>query len=247
MFSKKEKVDKRGTWGSGIGSLLLAVLIAFAIRWAFVEAYVIPSGSMLPTLLLNDHIFVDKFTYGIRIPFSKNWIKKFRTPDPGEIVIFKYPVDESTFFIKRVIGTPGDKITWDGNQLTINGKIAPTQPHPDANYYFNLVPEEDFREGKEYYKVFEEKVGEYKHPIFVMDGVPHRTITELEVPPDALFVMGDNRDQSNDSRGWGFVPMDNILGRAMFVWLSCSEPIPVVKLLCNPLTIRWTRFFHSVH
>src|SRR5580765_5044118 len=100
------------------GSLLLAIAFALSIRWCLVEAYVIPSGSMLPSLLIQDHIFVNKLVYGIRVPFSKEWLLRFRLPTKGEVIVFKYPEDESTFFIKRVIGTPGDKIGWDGQQLT---------------------------------------------------------------------------------------------------------------------------------
>src|SRR3954463_12361570 len=114
MFTKKY-------WTEGWGSLAVAVFVALGIRWAFVEAYVIPSGSMLPSLLIQDHIFVNKLVYGVRVPFSKSWLTKFRTPEKGEVIVFKYPEDESTFFIKRVIGVPGDKIAWDGQKLTING------------------------------------------------------------------------------------------------------------------------------
>src|ERR1700691_1825717 len=124
------RYDKRGTRTSGAGYLFLAILVALAIRWALIEAYVIPSGSMLPTLLIQDHIFVNKLIYGIRVPFSKEWLLKFRLPEKGEVIVFKYPEDESIFFIKRVIGTPGDKISWDGQQLTINGEKVPTNPNP---------------------------------------------------------------------------------------------------------------------
>ena len=97
-------------WTEGYGSMALAILAALTIRWLLLEAYVIPSGSMLPTLLINDHIFVNKINYGIRAPFSENWIVKFNEPERGEIVVFKYPVDPGTFFIKRIVGLPGDKI-----------------------------------------------------------------------------------------------------------------------------------------
>src|SRR5579862_6742807 len=117
----KDENDKRGTLSSGFGSLSVAILVALAIRWLLVEAYVIPSGSMLPSLLIQDHIFVNKLIYGVRVPFSKQWLAHFRLPTKGEVIVFRFPEDESTFFIKRVIGTPGDKVAWDGSQLTING------------------------------------------------------------------------------------------------------------------------------
>src|SRR4051812_43647805 len=131
--------DKRGTWTSGVGSLSVAILVALAIRWLLIEAYVIPSGSMLPSLLIQDHIFVNKLIYGVRVPFSKQWVTRFRLPEKGEIIVFRYPEDESTFFIKRVIGVPGDKISWDGLQLTINGQKVPTQPNPKADYFLSIV------------------------------------------------------------------------------------------------------------
>src|ERR1700722_7968836 len=127
--------DKRGSLFSGIGSLLVAVIVALAIRWLFFEAYVIPSGSMLPSLLIQDHIFVNKLIYGLRVPFSKQWMVHFRLPVKGEVIVFRFPEDESTFFIKRVIGVPGDKISWDGNQLTINGEKVPTEPNPKKDYF----------------------------------------------------------------------------------------------------------------
>src|ERR1700733_465368 len=123
----RNDVERRGTWTSGFGSLFVAILVALSIRWCLIEAYVIPSGSMLPSLLIQDHIFVNKLIYGIRVPFSKDWLARFRIPEKGEIIVFKYPEDESTFFIKRVIGTPGDKISWDGEQLTINGQEMKTE------------------------------------------------------------------------------------------------------------------------
>jgi signal peptidase I len=113
---------ERHFWTDGWGSLGIAVLVALSIRWAFVEAYVIPSGSMLPSLLIHDHIFVNKLTYGIRVPFSENWMFKFSEPKRGEVVVFKYPKDMSTFFIKRVVGEAGDKIYYENGTLYVNDK-----------------------------------------------------------------------------------------------------------------------------
>ena len=103
FFDKKNKSNKKGTWSDGIGSLALAIGIALTIRWGLIEAYVIPSGSMLPSLLIHDHIFVNKFVYGLRVPFTKKWMVRFKEPERGEVLVFKYPQDESTFFIKRII------------------------------------------------------------------------------------------------------------------------------------------------
>src|SRR3984885_7780336 len=131
----RNDVERRGTWTSGFGSLFVAILVALSIRWALVEAYVIPSGSMLPSLLIQDHIFVNKLIYGVRVPFSKQWLMHFKSPQKGEVVVFKYPEDESIFFIKRVIGVPGDKISWDGQQLMVNGAKVDTKENPKKDYF----------------------------------------------------------------------------------------------------------------
>ncbi len=241
-----EAKSKKGTWTEGFGSLVLAVGVALFIRWALIEAYVIPSGSMLPTLLIRDHIFVNKFVYGIRVPFKKIWLKKFKEPERGEIIVFKWPKDESIFYIKRVIGVPGDKILYEDGVLTINDKKIETVP-PPSQTPLNWVRDFELSGGKEEYEYFQENLGAYPHSTLLRKGWPHMSIGPITVPEGNLLVMGDNRDNSSDSRYWGFVPEENIIGRAMFVWLSCDETLPVLTFLCNPLELRWKRFFHVVH
>ncbi len=249
-------------WTEGWGSMALAILAALTIRWLFLEAYVIPSGSMFPTLLKNDHIFVNKLVYGVRFPFSENWMVKFREPERGEVIVFKYPKDMSTFFIKRIVGIPGDKIKFENGILYINDKPQ-EKVLPQSSYDFDYLREEDFKsEGgnqdtKANYVHFTEKMdgGNAQHPkevdhsILIKKGelIGFPGDGQWIVPDDSLFVMGDNRYNSHDSRFWGFVPQKNILGKAGFVWLSCEEMIPVVSVICNPLTIRGTRFFHFIH
>jgi signal peptidase I len=253
MFTKK-------FWTEGLGSYFLAIMLALTIRWGFMEAYVIPSGSMLPSLLIRDHIFVNKFVYGLRVPFSESWLAKFRSPERGEVIVFKKPEDKSIFFIKRVVGLPGDSIAFKEGKIYINdevvGLIKPEETgHSDeANKNYSWLRDRDFQEGGSVdtvndYEHWREKLGDVEHDVLLRKGraqeeAPFGPVT---VPPNSLFVMGDNRHRSHDSRGWGFVPEENILGRAMFVWLSCEEVFGAIPIpLCKPTTIRWGRFFHWV-
>lgn len=236
---KKEK-KKESIW-----SLAGVLLIALAIRWAVAEAYVIPSGSMLPTLLLHDHIFVNKMVYGVRVPFSSQWLVKFNEPKRGEIVVFKNPRD-GVVMVKRIVGLPGDKVTYDGRSLVINEQpIATAIATSKTN--FDWLRDSDAENRLEQHDFLTEK----------LDGIDHDLLLDREegpyepqsytVPEGHLFMMGDHRDNSADSRVWGYLPADNILGRASFVWLTCEESLPVVDLFCNPFTMRWGRLGHAVH
>lgn len=249
VFGKKHKAtdNKKGTVSDGIGSLIFAIAVALFIRWALIEAYVIPSGSMLPTLLIHDHIFVNKFVYGVRVPFSKKWMVKFAEPQRGEILVFRYPQDESTFYIKRIIGLPGDVVRYEDGNLFINDeKIDKRAPTASEEKAMNGVAESELPGGKEDYVHFIEELPKVPHSTLLRRGWYHMNVGPITVPENSLFVMGDNRDNSADSRIWGYVPEENIIGRAMFVWLSCDNTLPVLTFLCNPLEIRWTRFFHNI-
>jgi signal peptidase I len=248
MFNKK-------FWTEGAGSYALAIFLALTIRWALMEAYVIPSGSMLPSLLIRDHIFVNKFVYGLRVPFSESWLVRFRLPKRGEVIVFKNPEEKTTFFIKRVIGLPGDTVGFKEGHIYINNEKVDLEPvnSDDSNTNFKWLRDKDFQEGAPTdtvadYEHWLEKMGDVKHDVLLRKGyyMSEPSFGPVTVPPNSLFVMGDNRNRSRDSRAWGFVPEENILGRAMFVWLSCDETLPVVTFLCNPATIRWGRFFHWV-
>ncbi len=240
-------------WTEGWGSIITAVMIALFIRWGFFEAYVIPSGSMLPSLLIHDHIFVNKFTYGLRIPFTEKWLVEFSQPQRGDVLVFKYPEDMSTFYIKRVIGLPGDKIDYDNGILYINDKVIEKNV-PISEEDWNWLRKEDFdrghvgQGGPDEFAHFTEMLGDKKHSIIMQKNrVFDAKFGPVTVPENSFFMMGDNRDNSRDSRYWGFLPKENILGRAMFVWLSCEETLERASFLCDPTTIRWKRFYHQVN
>jgi signal peptidase I len=246
----------RQFWTEGWGSFAIAIGIALVIRWGLIEAYVIPSASMLPTLLIHDHIFVNKAVYGVRFPFSEKWITKWSQPKRGEVIVFKYPVDKNIFFIKRIVGLPGDKVLYENGKLYINDKLIEAEPAP-VNSEWAAATDTDFRredlqnpnfqtDSKANYTHFLEKLGDHEHSVILRkDDNFGRSEGPWTVPAGNLFVMGDNRDNSHDSRRWGYLPEDYILGRAMFVWLSCEETLKI-KFLCDPTMIRWSRIFHQV-
>lgn len=245
-------------WTEGTGSIFLAIIFALFIRWGFFEAYVIPSGSMLPTLLVNDHIFVNKFIYGLRVPFTEKFLVQFKQPEKGEVIVFKYPRDHSTFFIKRIVGVAGDKIFYQQGTLFINDNPIEKKVPLTADDFLWLRDIDFQRDGNVYdnkdnYVHFSEvlpagKNNEvFEHSILLRRGDIYDTFGPVVIPEGHLFVMGDNRNNSSDSRVWGFLPEQNILGRASSVWLSCEETLPILHFLCHPLTIRFKRFGHSVH
>jgi signal peptidase I len=239
-------------WTDGWGSVFVAIFAALVVRWGLFEAYVIPSGSMLPSLLIYDHIFVNKFNYGLRVPFSENWLFRHNEFKRGEVIVFKNPKDMSIFYIKRIVGIPGDVISYENGVLYVNDQPMEKMP-PSPDNEFRWLRDADFqRENNIYdnidnYSQFEEDLTGKKHAVLIRKGDYYDKFGPVTVPDGQLFMMGDNRNNSQDSRFWGFLPQINVLGRASIVWLSCENTLPVLTFICNPLTIRWGRFFHSVN
>ncbi|NCN42395.1 signal peptidase I [bacterium] len=231
-------------WTEGLGSFILAVVLALVVRWAFVEAYVIPTNSMNPTLFSNDHIFVNKLVYGVRLPFSSDWILRWGTPGRGELIVFRRQEDSGPFYIKRVVGVPGDRIFIENNHVYVNETLVERRaPNPKE-----LAPLGDLLlEGN---PLWIETLGDNSYGVlYGTNAAPSAPIGPLEVPYGSYFVLGDHRDLSDDSRTWApdrFVSEEDIVGRASMIWLSCDETLPLVPFLCDPRKVRWQRIFQLV-
>jgi signal peptidase I len=238
---------QKSTFREYAESIAVAVLIALLLRAFVVEAFKIPSGSMIPTMQVGDHIFVNKFLYGVRIPFTKIKFFEWRKPHRGEVIVFIYPRDPDKDFIKRVIGVEGDQIEVRNNSLTVNGKPVPRHPLPGPCEFW------DFDDTKT--KAWElKRCAKFEE---TLDGEKYETIDALDdynkdfpsstdpnpyiVPKGQVFVMGDNRNNSHDSRFWGTVPLENIKGKAMVIWWSAAGPGEE-----RFWGVRWDRIGHVV-
>jgi signal peptidase I len=222
---------RQPTWIEYSGSFFPVIALVFFLRSFLYEPFKIPSSSMVPTLLVGDLILVNKFTYGIRLPVLNKKIIQINDPQRGDVMVFKYPMDMSQDYIKRVIGVPGDKITYENKRLTVNGVEVKYTPLDD---YLS-------DERMAYNKQFEENLTGVSHRILNDEAKPTYTRESVfpfpqsencqyryegftcVVPAGNYFMMGDNRDNSLDSRYWGFVPDKNIVGKAFFVWMNLGN------------------------
>jgi len=217
-------------WLDWTAGLFPVILIVFALRSFVFEPFRIPSGSMIPTLQIGDLVLVNKFTYGLRLPVAGTRLTAGKPVARGDVIVFHYPLQPSEDYIKRVVGLPGDQVAYLNKRLTINGELVSQTSAPD---FFDVST-------ALYYKQFDEQLGQVKHhmmlneqrPPFIggVQNFPYRdqcsyTIEGVtcKVPAGHYFVMGDNRDDSADSRYWGFVPEANVVGRAFFVWMNFSN------------------------
>jgi signal peptidase I len=188
------------------------VLIVLILRSFIAEPFRIPSGSMMPTLLVGDFILVNKFTYGIRLPVINKKIIELSEPNRGDIVVFRYPKDPTVDYIKRIVGLPGDKVVYSNKKLTIND--LPVQ-QTSLGSYQGLGQGEEMSGAED---LLENLTG-VEHRILIRNGTP--TVEFVYVVPEGnYFAMGDNRDNSNDSRYWGPIPEANLVGKAFFIWMS---------------------------
>ncbi len=198
-------------------AIVLAIILALFIRAFVVQAFKIPSGSMKNTLLVGDHILVSKFIYGIKIPILDKELVHFKNPDHGDVIVFRYPKDPSKDFIKRVIGLPGDRIVIRDKQVYRNGKRL------DEPYARHTDPR-----------------------ILPAPLSPRDNVGPILVPPHKIFVMGDNRDESYDSRFWGFVDTSELRGEAFIIYWSWNKD-GTFTLDPARCLVRWNRIGHIIH
>ncbi|WP_374034997.1 signal peptidase I [Bdellovibrio bacteriovorus] len=234
MSEPKATPNLKGTWNQAILTFLFPILLVMGVRWALFEPFVIPSGSMIPNLLIHDHILVKKFAYGLHFPFSDKWLVQWSTPERGDIVVFKYPENPDVYYIKRLIGLPGDRIEVRAGRITVNG-----QPFEMASYEGPLVNNKEF-----YY--FTENNTQKTYVVRFLSEENSADVQVYQVPPGQFFFMGDNRDQSSDSRFWGFVKNDYLVGKASVIWLSCNSTLPTMTFVCDPSQIRFSRLFKAL-
>ncbi len=186
-------------------SFFPVLAIVLVLRSFLIEPFQIPSGSMLPTLEVGDFILVNKYSYGLRLPVAGTKVIEVGDPQRGDIMVFKYPEDGKTNYIKRVVGLPGDTIEYVNKVLTINGEVVPER------FLAHLPPR----------KLFEEHLGDVTHRLYEHQKIANRGAEGVwVVPENSYFVMGDNRDNSKDSRFWGFVPDELVVGRAFAIWMQ---------------------------
>lgn len=224
------KKDLRATWPQALLTFLGPILVVLTVRWLLVEPFVIPSGSMYPALHINDHIFVNKLSFGLKIPFGQQFVLQWGHPRRGDILVFRYPENPNVFFVKRVLAIGGDSVEVKEGVVFINGQALPQESievpaGEDAEFSY-------FREDGKYVVRYLNKD---------LSG-----FAKFQVPEKSFFVIGDNRDQSSDSRYWGVVSEELMIGRAKMTWLACDRTLEAAPVLCDIQTLRLDRMFKGI-
>lgn len=224
-------------------SFFPVILVVFLLRSFLVEPFKIPSGSMLPTLEIGDFILVNKFDYGIRLPILNVKVFEIGEPKRGDVMVFRYPKDPTLDYIKRVVGLPGDTVEYIDKRLIINGQPVAMEP---AGSYEYVAGGLNYVRAQTYW----EQLGDHRHTAMVIPDLPPVILYQVEgafpyrencayhergfrcrVPEGHYFMLGDNRDASNDSRYWGFVPDRNIVGRAFLIWMNFGDLSRIGRLI----------------
>lgn len=224
----RKKVGLQARWPSTLAIFILPISLVVMVRSFFYEPFVIPSESMLPNLQIHDHIIVEKLPFGLKLPFTNKWLINLSHPQRGDVVVFKFPENPEIFYIKRLIGLPGDKVRSKGMNLWVNDELLSLKPLRDDIF-------------------LEENNGKSYEIQFTSGGLEKDEDKEFVVPKNSYFVMGDNRYNSYDSRYWGFVSRDLFMGRAKWIWLSCEEMLASAPFLCDLKTVRTERVFSTIH
>lgn len=228
VINETQDTNVKGTYKSKFVEYFLIFLLVFSFRSVFFEPFKIPSGSMIPTLLIGDFILVNKFSYGFKVPFSDMYgdpvyLTNPSLPERGDVVVFKYPKDPSINYIKRVIGLPGDVIEIVDKVVYVNNQPIEMEAVDGAKIMEDM--DEKYKENN--LKFFKTKTGNHEHIVQIDDDNFYLSeFPRFKVPEGKFFVMGDNRDFSADSRVWGFVPFGHIKGKAILVWFSLDFPWP---------------------
>ncbi len=209
-----ERTLREPAWIEYPKSFFPVLFVVLLLRSFLLEPFKIPSGSMIPTLQIGDYILVNKFAYGFRLPVIGTEVVAMGMPERGDIMVFRYPQKPTVNFIKRVVGLPGDEIRYENKRIFINGELV------EQEYVAQLPP------NRPAYRIYNETLGDVEHKIHIDLGRPSIPSQKWVVPEGHYFVMGDNRDHSSDSRVWGVVPENNIVGKAFAVWMHMPGWVP---------------------
>jgi signal peptidase I len=232
LFLAKKRIDKKAypIVIEYARSFFPMLLLVWAIRSFLIQPYRVPSGSLEPTILPGDFIVVNQFAYGLRFPVFNTKFLNISEPKQGDIALFRYPKNPSIIYVKRVIGLPGDHVAYRNKVLTINGtrmNQIPLGMDLDEEGKFSIPVQ-----------VRIEKLGDVVHKIFIRPGYKEWEDIDIVVPKNSYFMMGDNRDSSEDGRAWGFVPEENLIGKAFGTWMSWDS---------ENMDVRWSRIGKGIH
>lgn len=230
-------------WVKDNHTMVYMIVALLALRWTFVEPYVVPTGSMEPTLKTGDRLYALKCAYDVRIPFTEKILFKTGDVKRGDIILFRYPENPDITFVKRAVGIPGDRVEIREGKLIINGQELERKELTDRSLMYDIEEADDK-------SLYVENLTGLKHYMILTHSheynVKSRFMEEIVVPEGKLLAIGDNRDNSHDSRWWGFVPMENLKGKAMFIWYSSWDPELKASMVADySLPMRVLAFFYE--